>query len=82
MDPDIIPAILPKTCAPELAANLAKLFQNNSIYRSISLHSIISKAMEGVIDSAIKQHLPSNILLSDAQFGFRQGHSAPGLITA
>eukprot|EP00061_Rhincodon_typus_P011071 g35827.t1 len=33
--------------------------------------------MENVINSAIKQNL-----LSDAQFGFHQGHSAPDLITA
>eukprot|EP00061_Rhincodon_typus_P001610 g15269.t1 len=38
--------------------------------------------MESVINSTIKQHLLSNNLLSDAQFGFRQGHSAPDLITA
>ena len=38
--------------------------------------------MEGVINSAIKQHLLSNNLPSDAQFGFHQGHSAPELITA
>ena len=56
-------------------SNLAK-------YRPISLLSIISKVMEGVINSAIKQHLLSNNLLSDAQFGFRQVHSAPDLITA
>eukprot|EP00061_Rhincodon_typus_P007946 g30126.t1 len=88
----------PKTCAPELAALLAKLFQysyNTGIYPtmwkiaqiypvhkntanySIRLVWIICKMMEGVINSAIKQHL-----LSDAQFGFRQGHSAPDLITA
>eukprot|EP00061_Rhincodon_typus_P001430 g14768.t1 len=96
---DNIPAIVLKTCAPELAAPLAKLFQysyNTGIYLTmwkiaqvypvhkkqnksnlanycpISLLSIISKVMEGVINSAIKQHL-----LSDAQFGFHQGHSAP-----
>eukprot|EP00061_Rhincodon_typus_P003597 g20479.t1 len=50
---------------------------NPANYRPISLLSIISKVMEGVINSATKQHL-----LSDAQFGFRQDHSAPDLITA
>eukprot|EP00061_Rhincodon_typus_P002992 g19021.t1 len=34
----------------------------------ISLVSFISKVMEGVINSAIKQQLLSNNLLSDAQF--------------
>eukprot|EP00061_Rhincodon_typus_P001737 g15627.t1 len=38
--------------------------------------------MEGVISSAIEQHLLSNNLLNDAQFGFCQGHSAPKLMTA
>eukprot|EP00061_Rhincodon_typus_P001060 g13600.t1 len=98
-----------KTCAPELAAPLAKLFQyscNTGIYLTmwkiaqicpvnkkqdesnpanycpISLLSIIGKVMEGVIDSAIKQHVLSNNLLSDAQFGFHQGHSAPHPITS
>jgi len=47
----------------------------------VSLLSIISKVIEGIINSAIKQHLVSNNLLSDAQFGFCQGHSAPDLIT-
>eukprot|EP00061_Rhincodon_typus_P008458 g31074.t1 len=50
---------------------------NPANYRPISLLLFISKAMEGVINRAIKQQLLSNNLLSDAQFGFRQGHSAP-----
>eukprot|EP00061_Rhincodon_typus_P006001 g26171.t1 len=41
-----------------------------------------SKVMEGFISSMIKQHLLSNNLLSDAQFGFCLGHSTPDLITA
>ncbi|XP_072328082.1 nuclear receptor subfamily 2 group C member 2 isoform X3 [Scyliorhinus torazame] len=36
----------------------------------------VSKVMEGVINSALKQHLLSNNLLTDAQFVFRQDHSA------
>ena len=51
-------------------------------YRLSALLSIIRKVMEGVISSAIKQHLLSNNLFSNAQFGFRQGHLAPDLITA
>eukprot|EP00061_Rhincodon_typus_P002532 g17823.t1 len=50
---------------------------NLTNYRPISLLSIISKVMENVIKSAIEQHL-----LGDTPFGFRQGHSAPDLITA
>eukprot|EP00061_Rhincodon_typus_P004656 g23102.t1 len=98
-----------KTCAAELAASLAKLFQysyntgiypgtwkiaqvcpvhkklgnsNQANYLPISLLSIISQVMEGVLNSAIKQHMHSKTLLSDAQFGFSQIHSAPDLITA
>eukprot|EP00061_Rhincodon_typus_P009277 g32658.t1 len=103
-----IPAIVLKTCAPELAASPAKFFQysyntgtyptmwkiapicpihkkqdksNADNYRPIRPLSIISKVMEGVINSAIKQLLLSNNLLSDTQFGFCQGYSAPDLIT-
>eukprot|EP00061_Rhincodon_typus_P001287 g14295.t1 len=55
---------------------------NAANYCSISLLLIISTVMEGVSNSAIKRHLLSNKLLSDAQFGFCQGHSAPDFITA
>eukprot|EP00061_Rhincodon_typus_P002194 g16848.t1 len=55
---------------------------NPANYHPVSLLSIISKVMEGVINSAIKQYLISNNVLSDAQFGFCQGHSVPDLITA
>eukprot|EP00061_Rhincodon_typus_P007807 g29866.t1 len=37
--------------------------------------------MEDVIKSAIKLHLLIINLLSDTQFGFHQGNSAPALIT-
>ncbi|XP_067827191.1 uncharacterized protein [Heptranchias perlo] len=84
--PDNIPAVALKTCAAELAAPLAKLFQysyntgiyptmwkiaevcpafcgrdksNPANYRPISLLSIFSKVMEGVVKSAIKRHLGS-----------------------
>eukprot|EP00061_Rhincodon_typus_P011223 g36083.t1 len=50
---------------------------NLANYHPISLLSVISKVMEGVINSTIQQHL-----LSNARFGFHQGHSAPDLITA
>eukprot|EP00061_Rhincodon_typus_P002273 g17050.t1 len=109
MSPDNILAIVLKTCSPELAAPLAKLFQhryNTGIYPTmwkiaqvypgdkkqdkanpanycpISLLSIIRKVMEGVTNSAIKQRLLSDDLLSDAQFGSCQGHSASDFITA
>eukprot|EP00061_Rhincodon_typus_P000569 g12077.t1 len=83
MDSDNIPAIVLKTCAPELAGPQTKLsYSSNNTgiyptmwkiaqgcpvhqkqdksnlanYRPISLLSISGKAMEGDIDSAIKQH--------------------------
>eukprot|EP00061_Rhincodon_typus_P012323 g37977.t1 len=37
---------------------------------------------KSVTNSAIKQHLLRNDLLSDSQFEFHQGYSAPGFITA
>eukprot|EP00061_Rhincodon_typus_P005623 g25371.t1 len=76
MDPDNILAIVLKTCAPELATPLAKLFQYSY---DTEVYPTMCKAMEDVINSAIKQHLHSNNLLSDAQFRFHQGHSAPDL---
>eukprot|EP00061_Rhincodon_typus_P002577 g17929.t1 len=96
MSPDNIPATALKTCAPGLAAPIAKLFQysyntgihpkmwktsqqclvykrynkfNPANYRPINLLPAINKVTEGVINSAIKQHLLSNNLLSDTQFG-------------
>eukprot|EP00061_Rhincodon_typus_P014341 g41296.t1 len=42
----------------------------------------LASSLEGVINDAIKQHQFSNNLLTDAQFGFRQGHSAHDLIIA
>eukprot|EP00061_Rhincodon_typus_P008269 g30734.t1 len=66
---------------------IAKVFsvhkkQGKFNHRPISALSMISKVMEGVINNAIKQHLLSNNLLTDAQFGFCQGYSAPDHITA
>eukprot|EP00061_Rhincodon_typus_P007511 g29274.t1 len=51
-------------------------------YCPVSLILIISEVMKSVINSAIEQHLLSNNTLSETQFGFCQGHSAPDLITA
>eukprot|EP00061_Rhincodon_typus_P006667 g27552.t1 len=51
---------------------------NLASYCPISLLSIISKPLEDII----KQHLLSNNLLTDVQFGFRYGYSAPDRITA
>eukprot|EP00061_Rhincodon_typus_P005860 g25873.t1 len=78
MGPDNILAIVLKTCAPERATPLAKLFQ----YSYNTGVDLTIKVIKDVINSTIKQHLLSNNLLSDAQFEFRLGHSAPDLITA
>eukprot|EP00061_Rhincodon_typus_P006494 g27193.t1 len=44
------------------------------------LLSIICKVLLSVINEAIQQHLLTNKLLTDVQFGFRQTQSAPDLI--
>eukprot|EP00061_Rhincodon_typus_P014698 g41900.t1 len=61
-----------------------KITDNSNLanYCPIIVLSIISKVMEGVINSAVKQDLLSNNLLSDAQFVFGQSHSTADLITA
>ena len=45
-------------------------------YRPISLTSIICKVLERIIYSHIISHLECNNVLNNAQFGFRQRHSA------
>eukprot|EP00061_Rhincodon_typus_P018597 g47824.t1 len=78
--PDNIPAIALKTCAPELAALLQywHLLDNVEDCPGVSC----TKVTKGVINSAIKLHVLGNNLLSDAQFGFHQGHSPPDIVTA
>ena len=46
-----------------------------SNYRTISLMSVVSKLMEKIIRQAIVNHLESNGLLSDNQYGFLSGRS-------
>ena len=46
-----------------------------SNYRPISLTSVVSKLMEKIIRQAIVNHLESNSLLSDNQYGFLSGRS-------
>eukprot|EP00061_Rhincodon_typus_P013731 g40284.t1 len=50
---------------------------NQANYCPINVLSFISKVMDGVFNSAIKLQL-----LSDATFGFSQGHKVPDLIAA
>lgn len=45
-------------------------------YRPISLTSLVSKLMEGVIKDSIVRHCKANNLLSDYQFGFMPRRSA------
>eukprot|EP00061_Rhincodon_typus_P017313 g45955.t1 len=52
--------------------------QANVNYQSLVAQS---KMMEGVINTAMKQHLLSSNLPSDTQFGFHKGYSAPDLDT-
>ena len=44
-----------------------------SNYRPVSLTSIVCKLLESIIRDNIESHLKSNNLLSDHQFGFREG---------
>ena len=40
-------------------------------YRPVSLTSVVCKSMEHILVSQIMQHLTTNNILSDNQFGFR-----------
>uniref|UniRef100_UPI00398F4981 solute carrier family 15 member 1-like n=1 Tax=Pristiophorus japonicus TaxID=55135 RepID=UPI00398F4981 len=55
---------------------------NPADYHLISLITIISKVMEGVVDSAVKRLLLTNNLFIDARFEFCQDHLAPDLVIA
>ena len=46
-----------------------------SNYRPVSLTSIVCKTLEKIVRKHIMDHLSSNNLLSDEQYGFRSGRS-------
>lgn len=46
-----------------------------SNYRPVSLTSIVCKCMEIIVRTSVIEHLVKNNLISDAQFGFRNGRS-------
>ena len=48
---------------------------NPGIYRPVSLTSMVCKCMEKIVRTSVVDHLIRNQLLSDAQFGFRNGRS-------
>ena len=50
--------------------------KNPTNYRPISLTSIASKVMEGIVKDSIIRHCNSNNLLSDYQYGFLPRRSA------
>jgi len=52
-----------------------------SNYRPVSLLSIISKVMEGLINKTLWKHINKHQLISDKQFGFRAGHSTADALT-
>ena len=52
-----------------------------SNYRPIALISCISKVFESILNRKIMKHLSSHNLLSDRQYGFRQGRSTGDLLT-
>ena len=51
-------------------------------YRPISLLTIISKIMEGIINRQLVNHLETHQLFSSSQFGFRRGLGTSDLLTA
>ena len=50
-------------------------------YRHISLLPIISKVFESLINRCLVNHLDSNNLFSDFQYGFRSGRSTADVLT-
>ena len=48
-------------------------------YRPVSLLSVLGKVLEAVIAARLTNHLESQHLISDRQFGFRKGRSAADL---
>ena len=61
-------------------ANIAPIFKKGDRtkpvnYRPVSLTSILSKTLEHIIVSGIMNHLESNNILLDTQFGFRSKRS-------
>ena len=63
-----------------LLANVAPIFKKGdrsspSNYRPISLTSICCKLMEHVLYTSIMDYLTQHQILSNQQYGFRQGHS-------
>ena len=50
-------------------------------YRPITLLPCLGKLLETVINTRLQHHLEQQNLISDSQFGFRSGRSAPSLLT-
>ncbi|KAG0717912.1 putative RNA-directed DNA polymerase from transposon BS [Chionoecetes opilio] len=48
-------------------------------YRPVSLLPVLSKVIETVVASKVREHLERNHMLCNRQFGFRQGRSAADL---
>lgn len=55
------------------ALTIQNPIQNPLNYQPISLTSVCGKTLEEAICEAIDKHLEQNALLSNDQFGFRQG---------
>lgn len=78
-----------ESCFPSSwkVASVVPVFKNSGErsdpknYRPISLLSVISKIFESLINSSLTQHLDSNKLLSDHQYGFRAGRSTADALT-
>jgi len=54
---------------------------NPSMYRPISLLSIISKVMEAIVQNQLQNYLLGSHLISKRQFGFRPHHSTADVLT-
>ena len=53
-----------------------------SNYRPVSLLSVMSKVMEGIINKQIVNYLETHHVIPDSQYGFRRGRGTADILTA
>ena len=68
-----IPSVWKDACVTPLFKKGQK--SNPGNYRPVSLTSIVCKCMEKIVRAAVIEHLSRNNLISNEQFGFRNGRS-------
>ncbi|CAH2009755.1 unnamed protein product [Acanthoscelides obtectus] len=78
--PDLIPAIVLKRCAPELApiSYESVTFPENRKFAHLS--SVLSKVMERCISRKLLDYLERHGLINDRQYGFRHQRSTGDLL--